>query len=67
VKEQLAIGGRLVIPVGEQEGHQMLLKITRKVEREYEEEDLGVVAFVPLIGEQGWAKDGHKAATNRAR
>ena len=30
----------------------------------FEEEDLGGVAFVPLIGEQGWAEDGRRAATN---
>src|SRR4051794_9579156 len=30
LKAQLAPGGRLVIPVGEQQGHQKLLKITRR-------------------------------------
>jgi len=64
LKEQLAIGGRLIIPVGEQERHQTLLKVTRNGEADYEEEDLGVVAFVPLIGEQGWAEDGRRSATN---
>ena len=38
--------------------------VTRKSKTEYEEEDLGVVAFVPLIGEQGWAEDGGRSATN---
>ena len=28
------------------------------------EDDLGAVAFVPLIGEQGWAEDGRRSATN---
>src|SRR5918994_1665706 len=64
LKEQLAIGGRLVVPVGEQERHQTLLKVTRNGEADYEEEDLGVVAFVPLIGEQGWAEDGRRSATH---
>jgi protein-L-isoaspartate(D-aspartate) O-methyltransferase len=64
LKEQLAIGGRLVIPVGEQERRQTLLKVTRNGEADYEEEDLGVVAFVPLIGEQGWAEDGRRSATH---
>jgi protein-L-isoaspartate(D-aspartate) O-methyltransferase len=64
LKEQLAVGGRLVIPVGEQERFQTLLKVTRKSEADYEEEDLGAVAFVPLIGEQGWAEDGRRAASN---
>src|SRR5215216_3758394 len=58
LKEQLTIGGRLLIPVGEQERYQTLLKVTRKSEADYNEEDLGAVAFVPLIGEQGWAEDG---------
>jgi protein-L-isoaspartate(D-aspartate) O-methyltransferase len=55
LKEQLAIGGRLVIPVGLHQYHQTLRKITRLSETHYEEEDLGGVTFVPLIGEQGWA------------
>ncbi len=54
LKEQLAIGGRLVIPVGLHQYHQTLRKITRVSETHYEEEDLGGVTFVPLIGEQGW-------------
>jgi protein-L-isoaspartate(D-aspartate) O-methyltransferase len=64
LKMQLAIGGRLVIPVGEEEGHQTLLTVTRTGQAEYEEEDLGGVMFVPLIGEQGWAEDGRRSASN---
>jgi protein-L-isoaspartate(D-aspartate) O-methyltransferase len=64
LKMQLAIGGRLVIPVGEEEGHQTLLTVTRTGQAEYEEEDLGGVMFVPLIGEQGWAEDGRHSASN---
>jgi protein-L-isoaspartate(D-aspartate) O-methyltransferase len=64
LKEQLAIGGRLVIPVGDEAGRQTLIKLTRKNDVEFEEENLGSVAFVPLIGEQGWAEDGRRAATN---
>ena len=64
LKEQLAIGGRLVIPVGEEPRSQRLLKITRTSGARFEEEDLGGVMFVPLIGEQGWAEDGSRAATN---
>lgn len=51
--EQLAIGGRLVIPHGDTE-NQRLVRITRKDETTYAEEDLGNVRFVPLLGEQGW-------------
>jgi protein-L-isoaspartate(D-aspartate) O-methyltransferase len=64
LKDQLAIGGRLVIPVGGETGGQRLLRMTRKSAAEYDEEDFGAVAFVPLIGEQGWAEDGRRAATN---
>jgi protein-L-isoaspartate(D-aspartate) O-methyltransferase len=56
LKKQLAIGGRLVIPVSPRHGHQALLKITRMGEHEYQQTDLGVVSFVPLIGEQGWSE-----------
>src|SRR5918999_17417 len=38
LKEQLAIGGRLIIPVGEEERRQTLRKIVRRSETEYEEE-----------------------------
>jgi protein-L-isoaspartate(D-aspartate) O-methyltransferase len=58
LKEQLAIGGRLVIPVGEAERYQHLLRITRTGDDDFEREDLGPVMFVPLIGKQGWAEDG---------
>jgi protein-L-isoaspartate(D-aspartate) O-methyltransferase len=58
LKDELAIGGRLIIPVGLQQFHQTLRKVTRLSETQYEEKDLGNVAFVPLIGEQGWEEDG---------
>jgi protein-L-isoaspartate(D-aspartate) O-methyltransferase len=64
LKEQLAVGGRLVIPVGEDVFDQRLLKITRESETKFVDEDLGGVQFVPLIGDQGWAEDGRRAATS---
>lgn len=54
LKAQLRIGGRLVIPIGEQRESQTLLKVTRVSETDYRTEDLGGVRFVPLIGQQGW-------------
>ncbi len=45
--EQLADGGRLVIPVGN-DREQQLLRITRRGDR-YEREVLGPVIFVPLL------------------
>ena len=64
LKDQLDVGGRLVIPVGDEPRLQRLLKITRTSGKTFEEEDLGLVMFVPLVGEQGWAEDGSRAATN---
>jgi len=52
--EQLAPGGRLVMPVGEGRELQKLVRITRQRDGRYASEDLGDVRFVPLIGAQGW-------------
>ena len=52
LKEQLAEGGRLVIPVSV-DSHQDLKVITRHGD-DYEEESLGGVRFVPLLGQEGW-------------
>ena len=49
LKQQLAIGGRLIIPLGEGDV-QSLTRITRKSEALYETEDLASVRFVPLVG-----------------
>ena len=54
LKKQLAIGGRLVIPVGTTLDTQKLMYVQRISEDEYEEENLGSVRFVPLIGAAGW-------------
>ena len=55
--EQLKIGGRLVIPVGEEVHTQQLLCLRRSGEHEVERESLCPVRFVPLIGSEGWAED----------
>jgi protein-L-isoaspartate(D-aspartate) O-methyltransferase len=57
LKEQLAVGGRLVIPVGATLRGQQLLRLTRRAGGDFEREELLPVAFVPLIGEQGWSED----------
>lgn len=51
---QLAIGGRLVIPIGATLGTQSLIRFTRTGANRVEREDMGEVRFVPLIGAQGW-------------
>jgi protein-L-isoaspartate(D-aspartate) O-methyltransferase len=50
--QQLADGGRMVVPVGPR-GYQDLV-LVRKTGQEVTEERLSPVAFVPLIGEHGW-------------
>jgi protein-L-isoaspartate(D-aspartate) O-methyltransferase len=51
--QQLADGGRLIIPVGARHGAQQLIRV-RRAGTTLTEDDLGPVAFVPLVGEQGW-------------
>lgn len=48
--DQLAIGGRLVMPVGTSRA-QELVRVTRTSLGGYTREDLGPVIFVPLVGE----------------
>jgi protein-L-isoaspartate(D-aspartate) O-methyltransferase len=50
--EQLALNGRMVIPVGDR--YAQALKKIIKTEEGFQEEDLGGVRFVSLIGEHGW-------------
>jgi protein-L-isoaspartate(D-aspartate) O-methyltransferase len=57
LREQLAVGGRMVIPVGEQDGDQYLVRVTRISRDEYTEERLDPVRFVPLVGAEGWRND----------
>ncbi len=56
-KAQLADGGRLVMPVGEPR-HQRLVKLRRHGEAGFEQEVIADVAFVPLVGAQGWPDEG---------
>jgi protein-L-isoaspartate(D-aspartate) O-methyltransferase len=51
---QLALGGRLVIPVGPTQHLQTLVRVSRTGEGDFRHEELCPVRFVPLIGEQGW-------------
>jgi protein-L-isoaspartate(D-aspartate) O-methyltransferase len=52
LRTQLAVDGRLIIPVGWRRV-QVLKRIMRRGEEEFEEEGHGMVAFVPLIAEGG--------------
>jgi protein-L-isoaspartate(D-aspartate) O-methyltransferase len=51
---QLKLGGRLVVPIGDSRESQRLVRII-KTETGYKQEDHGGCAFVPLIGQHGWA------------
>lgn len=53
---QLTVGGRLVIPIGDAE-RQRLIRVVRCGQDEFEQEDLGAVQFVLLIGAHGWKHD----------
>ncbi len=57
LRRQLAVGGRLVMPVGASQRRQRLLKLTRTGEDAWREEDLGDVLFVPLVGAHAWRDD----------
>jgi protein-L-isoaspartate(D-aspartate) O-methyltransferase len=56
LREQLAIGGRLVIPVGPRR-LQELIVIERRADTEWREWSDGAVMFVPLVGEGGWGTE----------
>jgi protein-L-isoaspartate(D-aspartate) O-methyltransferase len=55
--QQLAVGGRLVMPVGPTTRSQQLVRVIRSGKNEYDREHLEDVAFVPLIGAEGWRAD----------
>jgi protein-L-isoaspartate(D-aspartate) O-methyltransferase len=55
--EQLAEGGRLVMPVGAAHGLQSLIRMTRLGPDRFERADLGGVRFVPLIGAHGFREE----------
>src|SRR3954468_14290693 len=63
LREQLAVGGILVMPLGEPDAVQKLIKVTRMSETDYRQEDLGPVRFVPLIGREAWRDKGAQAAS----
>lgn len=54
LRDQLAVGGRLVIPVGRHPRRQTLVRLTRTGETAVHREALVAVAFVPLVGREGW-------------
>ena len=53
--DQMADGGRLVIPVGSQREQELLL--VKKEEEGYTVKGLGPCRFVPLVGQGAWPQD----------
>lgn len=54
--EQLEVGGKLVLPVGDRE-QQILMRITRLENGSFKREQMMGCRFVPLIGAAGWQPD----------
>ena len=54
LKEQLAVGGRLVLPVGPVPEQQVLVRLTKTAPDRFDEEEMEAVRFVPLLGAAGW-------------
>jgi protein-L-isoaspartate(D-aspartate) O-methyltransferase len=50
--DQLAVGGRLVIPIGDEQS-QTLMRLTR-TRTSFKKEQLGECKFVKLLGKYGW-------------
>lgn len=56
-RQQLAIGGRLIIPVGDR-GGQVLKRVVRTGADSFSEESFLDCRFVPLLGVHGWGSVG---------
>jgi protein-L-isoaspartate(D-aspartate) O-methyltransferase len=52
--DQLKPGGRLVMPLGSEPRAQRLIRRTGTGPGTFTQDELELVCFVPLIGEQGW-------------
>ena len=59
LREQLALGGRLVVPVGGR-WEQELLVVERRGPTDWTETSEGGVVFVPLVGREGFAEPGDR-------
>lgn len=55
LRDQLAIGGRLVMPIGDDLASQNLVLVERRGPTEYAETNICPVRFVPLVGARGWS------------
>lgn len=55
LKEQLVVGGRMIIPVGDRFSQKLYL-LKKVSETEFDSEIIPEFSFVPLIGREGWKK-----------
>jgi protein-L-isoaspartate(D-aspartate) O-methyltransferase len=53
LKKQLAVGGRLIIPVGDRDVQKLV--IMKRTEDSYLTEEVFGFKFVPLVGKNGWS------------
>jgi protein-L-isoaspartate(D-aspartate) O-methyltransferase len=53
--DQLAEGGRLLVPVGDRDEQKLVL--VRKTNGKVDQQDVAPVRFVPLVGSHGWSAD----------
>jgi protein-L-isoaspartate(D-aspartate) O-methyltransferase len=67
LRDQLAVGGRMVIPIGSEPRLQQLVRVTRVTRDRFEEEQLGGVRFVPLVGADAWGEPGSLPAVTAPR
>jgi len=69
LRKQLAVGGRLVMPVGPQGRMQTLTRVRRTDKDWFEEEQSMEVRFAPLVGRHGWQEPdaGGRPATRETR
>ncbi len=65
LKQQLKVGGRIIIPVGSNPHDQELVRVTRIAEDRFETEEIADVRFVPLIGKEGWSPEQLREAVPR--
>ncbi len=55
LKEQLVIGGKMIVPVGDKVSQKLYL-LKKITENDFESEIIPEFTFVPLIGREGWKK-----------
>ncbi len=55
IKEQVKVGGRIVIPVGARQFSQDLIVLDQVTEKKWEQKVICGVVFVPLIGKYGFS------------